>query len=228
MNELKEAAHLMAQEIAKPGVQILPLLIKFITIRKNPNKKVRKTDEFKKLSNENKIDINLVNKVLKKYKDRVKKALAKKPEKERQVIIQNIDELYNTYGSRKTMQDHHWIEQSRINMVEPLTGGYQYPFLQCPPMKENLLTCKSNLSLITGHNGGHKGRYNKLLDENLKDIQDYLIQKLGKKITPEMIAAKPELFDYVNKKVNAVITTMQNAVEADTKVMNNQKLYILD
>ena len=38
MNELKEAAHLMAQGIAKLGVQILPLLIEFITIGKNSNK----------------------------------------------------------------------------------------------------------------------------------------------------------------------------------------------
>lgn len=68
------------------------------------------------------------------------------------------------------MQEHHWIEQLRIRN----TG--KYPFLGSPPMKEDLLRSDKNLSLIVGHNGGHKKAYNDLLDNKLDYIVDFLGQ----------------------------------------------------
>ena len=105
------------------------------------------------------------------YADTVKKALAKCNKTERKEIENYIQELYTRYGKKKSVQNHHWIEQSRIKEQQYIK---QFPFLQCPPMKEDLLKSKKNLSLIVGHNGRHKKSYENFLDNRLAQISNDL------------------------------------------------------
>ena len=105
------------------------------------------------------------------YADTVKKALAKCNKTERKEIENYIQELYTRYGKKKSVQNHHWIEQSRIKKQQYIK---QFPFLQCPPMKEDLLKSEKNLSLIAGHNGRHKKSYENFLDNRLAQISNDL------------------------------------------------------
>lgn len=118
------------------------------------------------------------------------------------------------------MQIHHWIEQSRIKNTE------KYPFLGCPPMKEDLLKSKSNLSLIVGHNGGHKKTYNDLLDEQLFDIIYKLEEKYG--LDYMLKSNNSDFINYVNSEVEKLIMTLRGNVNLNNVIMNNNKLIILD
>lgn len=139
--------------------------------------------------------------------------------------MEHIEELYRKYGDpRKTMQEHHWIEQSRIRNTE------KYPFLGCPPMKEDLLKSDKNLSLIVGHNGGHKNTYNRLLDKKLGRLKDILENlciennvKMNELINDEKIT------NMINSQVSKIIGELQDALKKDHKIMNNvEKMFILD
>lgn len=122
------------------------------------------------------------------------------------------------------MQEHHWIEQSRIKDRET------YPFLSCPPMNEDLLKSDKNLSLIVGHNGGHKKTYNDLLDENLKYIKDFLEQQCMKQnISLERLMQNNNIKTWVNGKIEETIVLLQDAVKRDCTILNNvEKIFILD
>lgn len=160
-----------------------------------------------------------------KYRDRAQKLLSNMPEKQRQEVTEYIGELYRKYGDpRKTMQEHHWIEQSRIRNTE------KYPFLGCPPMKEDLLKSKSNLSLIVGHNGGHKNTYNRLLDDKLNYISDFLRQmSKGTGISVSKLLKKEDVTVEINNKVKQIIMDLSNSVKKDHTIMNNaEKMFILD
>ena len=159
-----------------------------------------------------------------KYRDRAQKLLSNMPEKQRQEVTEYIGELYRKYGDpRKTMQEHHWIEQSRIRNTE------KYPFLGSPPMDEDLLKSKTNLSLIVGHNGGHKKEYNDLLDEKLKGIsKDLKLECLKRNISLNELMQDDNMKKLVNDNVKRIITEMQDAVKKDHKIMNNvEKIFIL-
>ena len=160
-----------------------------------------------------------------KYRDRAQKLLSNMPEKQRQEVTEYIGELYRKYGDpRKTMQEHHWIEQSRIRNTE------KYPFLGSPPMDEDLLKSKTNLSLIVGHNGGHKNTYNRLLDEKLsrlKDILEDLCIENNVKMS-ELINDK-KITNMINSQVSKIIGELQDAVKKDHTILNDiEKIFILD
>ena len=146
-------------------------------------------------------------------------------EKQRQEVTEYIGELYQKYGSPgKTMQEHHWIEQSRIRNTE------KYPFLACPPMKEDLLKSKSNLSLIVGHNGGHKKEYNDLLDEKL-DYMANLLRQMSKDIGVSVsdLLKKEDVKVGINNKVRQIIMDLSNAVKKDHTILNNvEKMFVLN
>lgn len=122
------------------------------------------------------------------------------------------------------MQEHHWIEQSRIKDRET------YPFLSCPPMNEDLLKSDKNLSLIVGHNGGHKKEYNDLLDEKLKGIsKDLKLECLKRNISLNELMQDDNMKKLINDNVKKIITEMQDVVKKDHKIMNNvEKIFILN
>ena len=166
------------------------------------------------------------------YADTVKKALAKCNKTERKEIENYIQELYTRCGKKKSVQNHHWIEQSRIKEQQYIK---QFPFLQCPPMKEDLLKSEKNLSLIAGHNGRHKDDYNKLLDKLLTDIGDDLSSKYGEDyqtLFAETSDKAQILKKSVNENVQTTIDTLKTAVKKTEgqpdNIMNKAKLYILD
>ena len=158
-----------------------------------------------------------------KYVERASKAINVMPEKEQKEVLDFIEKLYNDFGPKKTMQDHHWIEKSRI-------GKKKYQFLKNPPMKINLYDDKKNLSLIVGHNGSHKNTYNLLLDTNLDRITKSLEQEsLKRKLSIKELFQEEKTIKWINENVGKVITEMQNAVKKDHTIMNNvEKMFILD
>ena len=146
-------------------------------------------------------------------------------EKQRQEVTEYIGEFYQKYGdSGKTMQEHHWIEQSRIKDRDT------YPFLSCPPMKEDLLKSKSNLSLIVGHNGGHKKSYNDLLDDKLDYITDFLDQMSKNTGIPvSNLLKKEDIMVEINNQVRQIIMDLSNSVKKDHTILNNvEKMFVLD
>lgn len=122
------------------------------------------------------------------------------------------------------MQEHHWIEQSRIRDTKT------YPFLRCPPMEEDLLKSDKNLSLIVGHNGGHKETYNKLLDKRLDFIKDRLNSLCKKrKVSIEALMQDNNVKSWINEEIEKTIVVLQDAVKKDHKIMNNvEKMFVLD
>lgn len=184
-------------------------------------------DEFgRKLKIKSLADVGkLENIVPQKYYERAHDLISNMPEKQRQEVTEYIGELYQKYGDpRKTMQEHHWIEQSRIKNTN------MYPFLNCPPMKEDLLKSKSNLSLIVGHNGGHKNIYNRLLDKKLDSIsKDLKLECLKRNISLNKLLQDDNIKRLVNNNVEKIITEMQDVVKKDHTIMNNvEKMFILD
>ncbi len=156
---------------------------------------------------------------------RKKKQSWDKEFRQRREVTECIEELYRKYGDPgKTIQEHHWIEQSRIRNRE------EYPFLSSPPMEEDLLKSKSNLSLIVGHNGGHKDSYNDLLDEKLKRIKNFLDQQcMELNVSLEKLMQDNDIKKMINRKIEKTITELKNAVKKDHKIMNNiEKMFVLD
>lgn len=106
----------------------------------------------------------------------------------------------------------------------------KYPFLGSPPMDEDLLKSKTNLSLIVGHNGGHKNTYNRLLDEKLsrlKDILEDLCIENNVKMS-ELINDK-KITNMINSQVSKIIGELQDAVKKDHTILNDiEKIFILD
>lgn len=153
----------------------------------------------------------VVNKIPAKYEARFKAGFAKKTDSEKSDIIEAIEDLYGKYGKSKTMQDHHWIEQSFIRKKE-------YSFLKTPPMKNDLLTYDQNLSLIIGHNGGHSSEYEKKLKDLLDDISENL-----------QYIKKQDYEKYVNDEVSYVIEQMKMSVkENGENILNNHKMLVID
>lgn len=144
----------------------------------------------------------VVDKIPAKYEARFKAGFARKTDKEKDDIIEAIEDLYNNHGGKaKTMQDHHWIEQSRIK------DKRRYPFLQHPPMRRNLLKDDSNLSLIVGHNGGHLNKYNEELDRALAEVLDNIKNNFGEDY---MIFANNDNFkNFLEGEINKVINRMK-------------------
>ena len=158
-----------------------------------------------------------------KYVERASKAINVMPEKEQKEVLDFIEKLYNDFGPKKTMQDHHWIEKSRI-------GKKKYQFLKNPPMKINLYDDKKNLSLIVGHNGSHKNTYNLLLDKKLDEIKTVLDDLcIENNIKIDRLLNDREVIEMINSQVFEIILEMQNAVKKDHTIMNNvEKMFILD
>lgn len=106
----------------------------------------------------------------------------------------------------------------------------KYPFLGSPPMDEDLLKSKTNLSLIVGHNGGHKNTYNRLLDEKLKYIKDSLEQQCMKQnISFEALMQGNNVKSWINEEIEKTIVVLQDAVKKDHKIMNDvEKMFILN
>ena len=158
-----------------------------------------------------------------KYVERASKAINVMPEKEQKEVLDFIEKLYNDFGPKKTMQDHHWIEKSRIKKKK-------YQFLKNPPMKINLYDDKKNLSLIVGHNGSHKNTYNLLLDKKLDEIKTVLDGLcIENNIKIDRILNDREVIEMINSQVSEIILEMQNAVKKDHTIMNNvEKMFILD
>lgn len=158
-----------------------------------------------------------------KYVERESKAINVMPEKEQKEVLDFIEKLYNDFGPKKTMQDHHWIEKSRI-------GKKKYQFLKNPPMKINLYDDKKNLSLIVGHNGSHKNTYNLLLDKKLDEIKTVLDDLcIENNIKIDRLLNDREVIEMINSQVFEIILEMQNAVKKDHTIMNNvEKMFILD
>ena len=143
------------------------------------------------------------------------------------IISKNLFDIKNAsaFGKSKTMQDHHWIEQSRIKDKK------RYPFLQQPPMRTNLLKDDSNLSLIIGHNGGHTANYNTLLDSELDLLKSRLSRKYKNiKVTDYM------KYDYIvidiENSVPDIISKLKNKLKIDEgkigNLLTSNKIYILD
>ena len=145
------------------------------------------------------------------------------PEKEQKEVLEKKKKLYNDFGPKKTMQDHHWIEKSRIRKKK-------YQFLKNPPMKINLYDDKKNLSLIVGHNGSHKNTYNLLLDKKLDEIKTVLDDLcIENNIKIDRLLNDREVIEMINSQVFEIILEMQNAVKKDHTIMNNvEKMFILD
>ena len=161
--------------------------------------------------------------VPKKYVDRATKSISAMPETKQKEIMDFIEKLNNDFGKKKTMQEHHWIEKSRI-------GKRKYQFLKKPPMEIDLYTDKKNLSLIVGHNGSHKKAYNDLLDKKLDMLQSTLDDlSLENKIGIDKLLKDEEIITIINSQVSEIITEMQDIVKKDHTIMNNiEKMYILD
>ena len=160
----------------------------------------------------------IAGKIPEKYEARFKAGFAKKSYDDKNKILSEIEELYDKYGRAKTMQDHHWIEQSRIKDTA------RYPFLQQPPMRTNLLTDDSNLSLIVGHNGGHTSFYNEeLLDKQLKELRNYLRKNFG----PNYMANPEQIADIVNIKIDKIIKNLKESVDGK-KILNGTTAYVID
>ena len=159
----------------------------------------------------------VVNKIPAKYEARFKAGFAKKTDTEKSDIIEAIEDLYGKYGKSRTMQDHHWIEQSRIR------NKTDFPFLQQPPMRMNLLKDDTNLSLIVGHNGGHSGRYNNLLDKKLIDLKQDLIFEYG----VDYMKKPTEISDIVNSRITNIIKELKEEVDGK-EILNNISSYVID
>lgn len=192
--------------------------LKNVKKKKHINRIVRETEninDLPKILNEP-TPVRVANKIPAKYEARFKAGFAKKTDSEKSDIIEAIEELYGKYGKSKTMQDHHWIEQSRIKKAK------RYPFLQHPPMKKDLLKDDANLSLIVGHNGGHLNKYNEELDFALKEVRENLENKFGKDY---MIFAENEKFiNYLEEEINKVLKRMKK----NYSKMSINNIYVID
>lgn len=186
---------------------------KNIKKKKHINRIVRETENINDLPAilNSPTPTRVTNKIPSKYEARFKAGFAKKTDTEKDAIIESIEELYEKYGKSKTMQDHHWIEQSFIRKKE-------YSFLKTPPMKNDLLTYDQNLSLIIGHNGGHSSEYEKKLKDLLDDISENL-----------QYIKKQDYEKYVNDEVSYVIEQMKMSVkENGENILNNHKMLVID
>ena len=191
-----------------------------------PNRKEIESVEISSLKHSDSVtDISkqLKKMVPDKYVERATKSINAMAETERNEVMDFIEKLYTDFGPKKTMQDHHWIEKSRIKKKK-------YQFLKNPPMKINLYDDKKNLSLIVGHNGSHKNTYNLLLDKKLDEIKTVLDGLcIENNIKIDRILNDREVIEMINSQVSEIILEMQNAVKKDHTIMNNvEKMFILD
>ncbi|MDD5929638.1 MAG: hypothetical protein PUC37_07530 [Spirochaetales bacterium] len=106
-----------------------------------------------------------------------------------------------------------------------------FPFLQQPLMRTNLLKDDSNLSLIIGHNGGHTANYNTLLDSEVDLLKSRLSRKYKNiKVTDYM------KYDYIvidiENSVTDIISKLKNKLKIDEgkigNLLTSNKIYILD
>ena len=70
--------------------------------------------------------------VPKKYVDRATESISAMPETKQKEIMDFIEKLNNDFGKKKTMQEHHWIEKSRI-------GKKKYQFLKNPSDEDKFI-----------------------------------------------------------------------------------------
>lgn len=81
----------------------------------------------------------------------------------------------------------------------------------------------TNLSLIVGHNDGHSGRYNNLLDKKLIDLKQDLIFEYG-----VYYMKKPtEISDIVNSRITNIIKELKEEVDGK-EILNNISSYVID
>ena len=222
---LRKASDLVTSKIDEFGEKIFGNGKKNINIDTYGKKEI-KSVEISALKNSDSfsdISKQLKKMVPDKYVERASKAIDVMPEKEQKEVLDFIEKLYNDFGPKKTMQDHHWIEKSRI-------GKKKYQFLKNPPMKINLYDDKKNLSLIVGHNGSHKNTYNLLLDKKLDEIKTVLDDLcIENNIKIDRLLNDREVIEMINSQVFEIILEMQNAVKKDHTIMNNvEKMFILD
>ena len=222
---LRKASDLVTSKIDEFGEKIFGNGKKNINIDTYGKKEI-KSVEISALKNSDSfsdISKQLKKMVPDKYVERASKAIDVMPEKEQKEVLDFIEKLYNDFGPKKTMQDHHWIEKSRI-------GKKKYQFLKNPPMKINLYDDKKNLSLIVGHNGSHKNTYNLLLDKKLDEIKTVLDDLcIENNIKIDRLLNDREGIELINSQVFEIILEMQNAMKKDHTIMNNvEKMFILD
>ena len=138
----------------------------------------------------------------------------------RQEILDYMQELFNQYGSTdQIMQEHHWIKQEYIK------NGL-FPFLQCPPMKKDLLIDENNLSTIIGHVGSHKETYNSKIYNFLNNLSDDLIEMYD--IEDLSFIKSEEAIDYLNTSIINYIDNLKQEVMLHNEIMNNRKLIVLN
>ena len=222
---LRKASDLVTSKIDEFGEKIFGNGKKNINIDTYEKKEIKSVEISALKSSDSFSDISkqLKKMVPDKYVERASKAINVMPEKEQKEVLDFIEKLYNDFGPKKTMQDHHWIEKSRI-------GKKKYQFLKNPPMKINLYDDKKNLSLIVGHNGSHKNTYNLLLDKKLDEIKTVLDDLcIENNIKIDRLLNDREVIEMINSQVFEIILEMQNAVKKDHTIMNNvEKMFILD
>ncbi len=188
--------------------------LKNVKKKKHINRIVRETENINDLPAilNSPTPTRVTNKIPSKYEARFKAGFAKKTDTEKDAIIESIEELYEKYGKSKTMQDHHWIEQSFIKKGD-------YSFLKSPPMDIDLLKTDENLSLIVGHNGGHQLKYENDLRMELNGLVDVL-----KNVTDEV-----EYNKIVNTEVRKIIEKMKKMNnQGVNSLYSNQKIFVID